>query len=303
MRLIDRILQPENMREAWEDVQAKKGAPGVDGVTIKRWRRNWEERLVNLAAAVRANTYKPSRLRYRWIPKKGGGRRKISVLTVTDKVLQRAVLQVLTNVFERRFLSCSYGYRPKRSLYHAVGAIIRYRDRGFKWLLDADIDSFFDSIDNQLLMSFVREDVKDPLVLRLIEDWLKVHVGEEERPKGIPLGAVISPLLSNVYLHRLDCALVQARWPLVRYADDLVALARSEARAWQARGVVADVLAELLLGLNDDKTRVASFEKGFDFLGVRFYRDQYSYLWEDKRIKVKGDFTWLFYQYGPEGYT
>ncbi len=303
MRLIDRILQPDNMRQAWEEVSKRDGTPGVDRVSVRRWRRNWEERLVNLAAAVRANTYRPSPLRHRWIPKKDGGRRRISVLTLTDKVLQRAVLQVLDDVFERRFLSCSYAYRPKRSLYNAVGAIIRYRDRGFGWVLDADIDGFFDNIDHQLLMTFIREDVTDPIVLRLIEGWLKVYVGNKERPKGIPLGGVISPLLSNVYLHRMDCALVQARWPLVRYADDFVTPTRSEARAYQAEEVVAEILAPLRLSLNEAKTRVVSFEEGFDFLGVRFYRDTYSYLWEDKQIKVKGDFSWLFYRYGPEGYA
>lgn len=298
--LLDRALDPANLRQAWEEVAANRGMPGVDDVSIRRWGRNWEERLVDLAAAVRANNYRPARLRQRWIPKAGGGQRRISVPTVTDRVLQRAVLQALTPLLDRRFLSCSYGYRPRRSLHRAVAKIISYRERGLAWVLDADIDGFFDHIDHELLLAFVRQDVPDAALVRLIETWVKAYAGRSSR--GIPLGAVISPLLSNLYLHRMDCALMRGRWPLVRYADDFVVLTPSEGHALQARAVVAGVLADLRLALKERKTRVTSFEEGFDFLGVRFHGDDFSYLWREKRITVQGRPGVLFWRYGPEGY-
>lgn len=298
--LLDRVLDPVNLREAWEEVAANRGMPGVDDVSIRRWGRNWEERLVGLTVAVRANTYRPAMLRQRWIPKAGGGQRRISVPTVTDRVLQRAVLQVLTPLLDRRFLSCSYGYRPRHSLHHAVARIISYRERGLAWVLDADIDGFFENIDHELLLAFVRQDVPDAALVRLIETWIRAYAGKSTR--GVPLGAVISPLLSNLYLHRLDCALLRGRWPLVRYADDFVVLTHGEERALQARAVVAAVLADLRLALKESKTRVTSFEEGFDFLGVRFQGDSFSYLWREKRVTVHGDVDPLFWRYGPEGY-
>lgn len=297
---LDRVLDPANLRLAWNEVAANRGMPGVDDVSIRRWGRTWEERLADLAAAVRANTYRPARLRARWIRKPSGGQRRISVPTVTDRVLQRAVLQVLTPLFERRFLSCSFGYRPRRGLHHAVARIVGYRERGLTWVLDADIDGFFDHIDHTLLLEFVRQDVHDARLARLIEGWICAGAGHH--PRGIPLGAVISPWLSNLYLHRMDCALVRGRWPLVRYADDFVVLARSEAQAIQARCVVCDVLAALHLQLQDKKTRIASFDQGFDFLGVRFKGGTFSYLWREKRVTVLGEPDGLFWLYRPEGY-
>ncbi len=298
--LLDHALDPANLRLAWEEIAAKHGMPGVDEVSIRRWGRNWEERLVDLAAAVRGNTYRPARLRQRWIPKASGGQRRISVPTVTDRVLQRAVLQALTPALDRRFLSCSFGYRPRRSLHHAVAKIISYRERGLVWVLDADIDGFFDHIDHELLLGFVRQDVPDAALVRLIGAWVRGYAGRSGR--GIPLGAVISPLLSNLYLHRMDCALVRGRWPLVRYADDFVVLTSSQASALRARAVVAGVLADLRLALKESKTRITDFARGFDFLGVRFQGDGFSYLWREKRISVQGSPSALFWRYGPEGY-
>jgi len=303
MRLIDRILQPENMRAAWEEVAAKKGAPGIDGVSIKRWRRNWEERLVNLAAAVRANTYQPQPLERFTQPKPDGSLRHLANLTVTDKVLQRAALRVLDDHFDRLFLDCSYGYRQGRGVRDAVPAIIRYRDAGLQWVLDADIDECYDSLDHELILEFVREEVNDPLVLRLIEQWLRVGRRDPEETRGIPLGAVISPLLCNVYLHRLDLGLTERGYALVRYADDFCTFCAARAKAEAACQDTEQILAGIRLRLEPNKTAITHFEEGFDFLGVHFYRDTYSFVAAGKRVEVEGDFdTTLFYDYVPEGY-
>jgi RNA-directed DNA polymerase len=219
--VIEEVLARHNLVNAWNDVQARKGAPGIDGVSVKRWGRNWEERLVNLRRAVMANTYKPAPLERYSVPKKSGGYRHLSNLTVTDKVLQRAVLNVLDGVFDPLFLPCSYGYRKGLSTANAVEAICAHRDAGFVWLLDADIDECFDSLWHDVLMGFVRQEVDDPIVLRLIEGWLRTGRRDPQLARGIPLGAIISPLLCNVYLHRLDVALVSAGWLVVRYADDV----------------------------------------------------------------------------------
>jgi len=140
-QMIDKILSPDNMRAAWEEVAENKGSAGVDGISIKRWRRNWEERLINLAQAVRTNTYRPQPLERFTRPKKSGGYRHLANLTVTDKVIQRAALRVLDDRFERLFLDCSYGYRPGRSVADAVRQIVLLRVNGFRWVLDADADT------------------------------------------------------------------------------------------------------------------------------------------------------------------
>ena len=300
--LIDQVLARDNLRAAWEEVAENKGAPGVDEVSIRRWRRNWEERLVNLARAVRANTYKPQSLRRFSQPKKSGGYRHFAIPTVTDRVLQRAVLRMLDDQFEGVFLDCSYGYRSGRSVADAVRQIVLLRENGFRWVLDGDIDECFDSLDHELMLRFFEWEVHDPLVRRLVRQWLKVGRRDPDVPRGIPLGAVISPLLCNVYLHRLDLRLIELRYRLVRYADDFCVFCKNERRTRQAWSDVAEILEGLRLRLEPNKTRIASFDQGFEYLGVWFKRDEYSYQWEDKRIEVKGGFDWLFYDYMPDGY-
>ncbi len=302
-RLINRILHPDNMRAAWEEVAARRGAAGSDGVTIKRWRRNWEERLVNLAAAVRANTYKPQPVKRFTVPKRDGSPRRLINLTVTDKVLQRAVLRVLDDLFDRRFLDCSYGYRQGRGVRDAVQAIIRYRDTGLQWVLDGDIDECFDSLDHELILDFVEEEVDDPIVLRLIGQWLRMGSKNPEVKRGIPMGAVISPLLCNLYLHRLDAGLTERGYALVRYADDFCAFCPTRVRAEAAWQDTEQILASIRLQLEPHKSSITNFDRGFDFLGVHFYRDTYSFTAAGKRVEVEGEFDrTLFYDYVPEGY-
>jgi len=302
MKWIDRILNPSNLRAAWEEVQRNKGAPGMDRVSLKRWGRNWEERLVSLANEVRANTYRAHKLRQFKIPKKDGTLRKISILTVTDRVLQRAVLRVADDAFDRTFLACSYGYRPGRGVRDAIPAILKHRDQGRLWVLDADIDNCFPSLKHPLIEKFFGQKIKDPLVLRLIHQWNVI--GETSPGVGISLGAVISPLLCNIYLHRLDAELMKAGYVLVRYADDFCIFAASRAEAEHAMQITAKILEKLELQFEPNKTNITHFDEGFDFLGVHFYRDTYSFEAQEKKVEVRGAFDPdLFYDYVPEGYS
>lgn len=301
-RWIERILTLDNLRAAWEEVAENRGAPGVDNVSTRRWRRTWEERLVELARAVRGNTYKPSPLRRFSQPKKSGGYRHYAIPTITDRVLQRAVLRVLDDHFERRFLDCSYGYRPGRSLAGAVREIVILRENGYRWVLDGDVDECFDSLDHALMRQFFEREIDDPIVRRLVQQWLDVGRYTPDAAKGIALGAVISPLLCNVYLHHLDLRLTELGYRLVRYADDFCVFCESEARAQQARQDTEAILQSLRLKLEPNKTRVTTFDAGFLYLGVWFEGDAYSYQWKDKRIEVQGEFDWLFYDYVPDGY-
>ncbi len=302
--LLERILDFENVKAAWEEVRKGGKAAGVDNVSARRFGRHWEERLRNLIADVRSNRYKPSKLRVVYIPKRSGGRRRLGIPTIRDRVLQRAVMQVLMTRYERKFLSCSYGYRPKRSVFHAVAAILKYKDRGFEWVLDADIDDCFDSLDHAFLWDLLEKDIPDNQVLDLLGLWLEIGAVHREKRKGVSQGMPISPLLSNVYLHELDWRLVRARWTLVRYADDFIVLTRSEQAAHQVYEIVERHLAAMKLRYEPNKTRITSFKKGFRFLGVEFDQKGYRYTWEGKHIEVTSGLgpLWELWDYFPHGY-
>ncbi|NKQ35675.1 MAG: hypothetical protein HF973_08685 [Chloroflexi bacterium] len=300
MSLLQKTLHPANLRRAWEAVAANEGSAGVDNITIRKWRRSWEERLVALATAVRGNQYRPGRLRRRRIPKPGGGRRTLRIPTVTDRVLQRAVLQQLYPIYDPQFLDCSFGYRPGIGLKDAVRTVNRLRRQGFVWVLDADIDDFFNQIDLPLLRQFLHKDLPDASLLPLLDLWLITWRRHGRPNKGIPMGAPLSPLLANLYLHRLDQELVGQAIPIVRYADDFIILLRTEAQAQRCYHLVADLLARLKLRYEPGKTQLTSFDAGFEFLGVHFEETWYWYVWDDKRIEVRDDRTdWLFSDYGP----
>jgi group II intron reverse transcriptase/maturase len=292
--LLDQILAPANLAAAWEAVAANEGMPGVDRVATGRYARNWEERVTALADDVRGNRYRPSRLRVRFIPKQNGGQRRISIPIVADRVLQRATLQVLLPRFDRKFLSCSYGYRPKRGVAQAVAAVIRYRDRGLRTVLEADIDDCFGSVDHEILLRLLEQEAPDWRVLQLMRWWLDVGRPQAGVARGIALGMPISPLWANLYLHEMDWQLVRNRWAVVRYADDFVVLVESAQAGELARKVTTEALAGLKMRLEPTKTRVSSFTDGFEYLGVRFQGDSYSFLWEEKRITVAGKFDWLW---------
>lgn len=300
--LSQRVLAWENLTDAWLRVADNKGAPGADNVSIQRFARHWEENLRRLRELVWTNRYKPARLRRIAIPKRGGGQRLLSIPTVADRVLQRAVLNVLDDIFEAIFLDCSFGYRVGRGLRDAVALILCHRDRGLVWVLDADIDECFDSLDHALLLGFLAEEIDDAVVMRLIEAWLRQGRRYRHPDRGIPLGMPLSPLCCNVYLHRLDVELVSHGWAPVRYADDFVVLCRDEVEVGQAKDTAAAALEKLHLQLEPRKTRVATFDEGFDYLGVRFEKDSYSFIWQAKKFEVEGPTPRWLWGYLPSGY-
>jgi group II intron reverse transcriptase/maturase len=303
MRFIKQVLSIDNLRAAWEEVASNQGAPGVDGISIKRWRRNWEENLYKLAESVKANTYQPKPPLNFYIPKKSGGMRKLAIHTVTDRVLQRAVLRIVDDFFDMSFLDCSYGYRQGRGLRDAVAQIIELRDQGYRWVLDADIDDCFNQLDHRLIQHFFRQTVSDPILNRLVAQWLRAGVKSDADKKGISMGGVISPLFCNLVLHQLDRAVTLGGFKMVRYADDFCVFGTTEKEMRQAFEHVGKVLKTLKLSYEPHKTRLTHFERGFVFLGVTFIGDEYHFDANMKHIIVKGAFDEsLFVDYHPEGY-
>lgn len=303
--LLDRALTMDNMRQAWNEVEENKGVGGVDRVSLKVWARNYEERLMNLITQVRSNQYKPRKLRLRKIPKRIPGEYRIlRIPTIDDRVLQRAFLHVIQPRFERRFLDCSYGYRWKRSIRNAVERILVIRENDKRWVLDADIDEFFNSVDHELLLQFLHKDLKDHSLMPWIKRWLKLGCMDPQKRVGIPLGSPLSPMWANVFLHRLDQVVVNERgWDMVRYADDFLVFARERDELEEIYQVVGETLERLRLRYEPRKTRLTHFDEGFDFVGVHFEGDAYSYVYQDKEVKVKGtEVDWLFGIYGPDEY-
>jgi retron-type reverse transcriptase len=200
--------------------------------------------------------------------------------------LQRAALNVLEPRLERGFLPCSYGYRPRRGVRDAVAAIVRLRTLGRTWLLDADIDDCFDSIDHRLLRGFLREEGFDAPTRALLDLWLHSGRVAAAPDRGLAQGMPISPLLCNIYLHRLDRALTRGRWLLVRYADDFVVCCTGPQQAEAAQRAVTQALDRLHLRLEPAKTRITSFAEGFDFLGAHFEGEGVHFLWEDHALAL-----------------
>lgn len=298
--LLDQVLDRKNMVCAWDEVAENHGMPGVDNISVARWRRNWEERLELLRLSVHTHRYHPAKLRIRRIPKRTLGQwRVLRIPTVSDRVLQRAVLQILQPIFEDRFLDCSYGYRPNRCQRDAIQRIIDLREQGFCCVLDADIHSFFDSVNHSLLLRGIEDEIKDTELLMLIVNWLEI--GAVQPGLGIPMGSPISPLLANIYLHPLDTALTNLGYHLVRYADDFVVLGNSDDDVQRIYHDVEEFLSSLQLRYRFDKTRITSFEEGFVFLGVHFVKDSYSFTFKNKKIESDEPFVdWLFSSYFPD---
>jgi len=274
--LIDKVYALPNLLLAWEKVRANRGAGGVDGQSTRQFEAHLVNNLQELHRVLKEGKYQPLPVRRVYIPKADGSERPLGIPAVRDRVVQQAVLQVLQPHFESLFEDCSYGFRPARSAHQAIARIEALRDRGYGHVVEVDLKSFFDTLDHELLVSRVAEEIADGKILGLIRGWLVAGVLEEGAVRtqvaGTPQGGVISPLLANIYLHAFDREMTGRGYQVVRYADDLVVLCKSKKKAQRALEVIDRILTEeLKLTLHPEKTRLTSFEEGFEFLGFRLY--------------------------------
>jgi CRISP-associated protein Cas1 len=273
----DNILQLANFQLAWERVAQNQGCAGVDGESIEHFGKNVGFYLPQLLKLVYSESYRPLPLRQLFIPKKPDSWRALAVPTVRDRIVQQAVAQYLVPIMDRQFEACSFAYRPGRSHLMAVQQIAYWRDRGYQWLLDGDIVSYFDNIDHDHLLAEIAERKCDPWILSMLDAWLHVGTltvqGLVLPKKGIAQGSVISPLLANIYLDDFDEQLQAEGYKLIRYADDFVVLGRSEKQVLQAKIEISEILTGIGLQLHPVKTQITTFKKGFRFLGHIFAGD------------------------------
>lgn len=275
--LIDKVWRDSTLCSAWKQVRARRGAAGIDGISIARFEAQAPKYLGELAEQLKAGQYRAEAVRRVEIPKAGGGNRPLGIPTVKDRVVQAAVKRVIEPIFESRFCDTSYGFRPGRSCKDALRAVDGWLKQGYTHVVDADLKSYFDSIPHERLLARVAERISDGPVLALIDGWLRQDIVQELKrwtpTGGTPQGAVLSPLLANIYLHPLDQHMLARGYRMVRYADDFVILCQSAHEAQQALAEVQGWMSENGLQLNMDKTSVGDCRvkgQGFEFLGYRF---------------------------------
>jgi RNA-directed DNA polymerase len=279
--LIDKVYAPGNLRSAFAEVKANRGAAGVDRQSIEGYERRLEDNLAHLARQLREGSYRPQALRRVWIPKPGSKeRRPLGIPTVRDRVAQAALRHLVEPIFEHGFAEHSYGFRPGRGCKDALRRVDGLLKAGHTWVVDADLKRYFDTIPHRPLLERIGSKVADGRVLALIEAFLGQGVLEATGlwtpEEGSPQGAVISPVLSNIYLDPLDHLMAGAGFEMVRYADDFVILCRSRQEAERALTRVAEWTVQAGLSLHPDKTRIVNAREpgGFEFLGYRFEQGQ-----------------------------
>jgi RNA-directed DNA polymerase len=278
--LMDKVYAADNLRAAARTVVANKGAPGVDRITVEVFEGHLEANLERLEEELRSGTYQPQAIRRTYIPKAGSKElRPLGIPTVRDRVVQTALRNVLEPIFEWEFAEHSYGFRPERGCKDALREVERWLQEGRLWVVDADLKAYFDTIPHDRLMALVGQKVSDGKVLGLVTAYLQQRIldeGREWSPEtGTPQGAVLSPLLANMYLDPLDKLMEQGGFRMARYADDFVVLCNDEAEARRALDMIRRWVESAGLTLHPTKTRTVDMHQtgqSFEFLGYHFER-------------------------------
>lgn len=266
---LERLADLDLLWRAWARVRQNRGAPGGDGETIELFAADAMARIVRLQRELACGVYMPGPVRGVQVPKKSGGMRQLAIPCVVDRVAQTAAAMLLQPVLEPEFEEESCGYRPGRSVAMAVRRVAALYRAGYRWVVDGDIDDFFDEVDHRRLLEDLARHVDDPRLLDLVRLWLSSF---SDDGRGLPQGSPLSPLLANLYLDRVDEEIRSEGVRLVRYADDFLPLCRSRRRAEAALARIAALLAKRGLALDPEKTRIVDFERGFRFLGRLFVR-------------------------------
>lgn len=275
--LMDKVFSEDNLFWSWVQVAQNRGAAGVDHVTIDEFAKRLVPNLKRLTQTLRENKYRPQDVKRVWIPKPGSNeQRPLGVPTVRDRVVQTALRHVIEPIFERDFAEQSYGFRPGRGCKDALRRVDQLMKNGYRYVVDADLKSYFDTIPHERLLERIREKISDGRVLSLIALFLKQNVldglNRWTPETGSPQGAVISPLLSNIYLNPLDHLLANAGYEMVRYADDFVIMCRTAAEAEAALALVQTWTSSHGLVLHPEKTRIVNVDvEAFEFLGYSFF--------------------------------
>jgi RNA-directed DNA polymerase len=259
---------------AFEHVKENHGSPGVDGVSVEEFQNELQRNLSVLEYELKKRSYIPFPFLRILVDKGNGEARALCIPTVRDRVVQTAVLQSVEPMLDKEFEDCSFGYRKGRSVRLAVNCIKEHYDNGYRWVVDADIDAFFDNIDHELLMKKVFRYIRDKHICYLIAMWVKAEVWDGEAitttKQGIPQGSPVSPILANLFLDELDEALLTHQQKIVRFADDFIILCRAPEKAKEALALTNEILEKLHLKL--DESDITDFDHGFKFLGVIFVK-------------------------------
>lgn len=271
------VVHTANLHLAFLRVEASQGMAGVDGVTLGAFRHNLDVNLAVLGEELRSGRYFPLPLLRFLVAKADGSPRALAVPTVRDRVAQAAVLSLIEPIFEAQFEDVSFAYRRGRSVRQAAMRIKALRDRGYRHLADVDIDDYFNQIDHELLFAKIAALVTDAAILALLRRWVRAEIYDGENvvtlAKGIPQGAVISPVLANLFLDELDEALLAMNYQVVRYADDFIVLTKTPQAAQTALRDIVDILARLHLAVDAEDSGLGNFEQGFKYLGLIFLKD------------------------------
>lgn len=293
MKLIEKILSEENLNEAVKRVKANKGACGIDKMSVSELDEYLRKHKEEIISSIMNMTYKPQPVRRVYIPKPNGKKRPLGIPTAVDRVVQQATAQVLSQIYDESFSDNSYGFRPKRSAHDAIDKVLNYLNEGCEWVIDLDIEKYFDTVNHDKLISILREKVNDKTTLHLIRSFLRAGVMENGLTSpteiGVPQGGPLSPILSNVYLDKFDKELEERGLRFVRYADDCDIFVKSEMSANRVmKSVTSWLERKLFLKVSATKTKVVRPTKS-NFLGFTFWKDSIGWKCkpsEDRKAKL-----------------